>query len=44
MLFDLDGTLVDTIPLIVASHRHAVQTVLGRDLPTTCCARASAGR
>jgi pyrophosphatase PpaX len=32
-VFDLDGTLIDTIPLIVASHRHAVQTVLGRDLP-----------
>ncbi len=30
-MFDLDGTLIDTIPLIVASHRHAVQTVLGRD-------------
>jgi pyrophosphatase PpaX len=33
VVFDLDGTLIDTIPLIVASHRHAVQTVLGRDLP-----------
>ena len=33
VIFDLDGTLIDTIPLIVASHRHAVQTVLGRDLP-----------
>jgi pyrophosphatase PpaX len=32
VVFDLDGTLIDTIPLIVASHRHAVQTVLGRDL------------
>ena len=32
-MFDLDGTLIDTIPLIVASHRHAVQTVLGYDLP-----------
>ena len=31
-MFDLDGTLIDTIPLIVASHRHAVQTVLGHDL------------
>jgi pyrophosphatase PpaX len=31
VVFDLDGTLIDTIPLIVASHRHAVQTVLGRD-------------
>jgi pyrophosphatase PpaX len=33
VLFDLDGTLVDTIDLIVASHRHAITTVLGRDLP-----------
>ena len=33
VIFDLDGTLIDTIPLIVASHRHAVQTVLGHDLP-----------
>jgi pyrophosphatase PpaX len=33
VVFDLDGTLIDTIPLIVASHRHAVQTVLGRDFP-----------
>jgi pyrophosphatase PpaX len=31
VVFDLDGTLIDTIPLIVASHRHAVTTVLGRD-------------
>jgi pyrophosphatase PpaX len=33
VVFDLDGTLIDTIPLIVASHRYAVQTVLGHDLP-----------
>jgi pyrophosphatase PpaX len=33
IVFDLDGTLIDTIPLIVASHRHAVQAVLGHDLP-----------
>jgi pyrophosphatase PpaX len=33
VLFDLDGTLVDTIDLIVASHRHAVTSVLGRDYP-----------
>ncbi len=32
IVFDLDGTLIDTIPLIVASHRHALLTVLGRDL------------
>jgi len=32
VLCDLDGTLVDTVPLIIASHRHAVREVLGRDL------------
>ncbi|HYN28722.1 MAG TPA: HAD hydrolase-like protein [Dermatophilaceae bacterium] len=29
VLFDLDGTLADTIPLIVASYQHAWRTVLG---------------
>jgi pyrophosphatase PpaX len=33
VIFDLDGTLIDTVPLIVASHRHALATVLGRELP-----------
>lgn len=33
VLFDLDGTVVDTVALIRESHRHAVTTVLGRDLP-----------
>lgn len=33
VVFDLDGTLIDTIPLILESHRHAVREVLGRDLP-----------
>ena len=32
-IFDLDGTLIDSVPLIVASHRHALSTVLGRELP-----------
>src|SRR6476661_755325 len=31
VIFDLDGTLIDTVPLIVASHRHALATVLGRE-------------
>jgi len=31
IVFDLDGTLIDTIPLIVASHRHALRVVLGRE-------------
>lgn len=30
VLFDLDGTLVDTIALIVGSYEHALRTVLGR--------------
>lgn len=29
IFFDLDGTLVDTIPLIVASHRHTFEKCLG---------------
>jgi pyrophosphatase PpaX len=33
VLFDLDGTVVDTVELIVVSFRHAVRTVLGEDLP-----------
>lgn len=32
MLFDLDGTLVDTIGLIIASYRHAWREVLGVEL------------
>lgn len=32
VLFDFDGTLVDTVELIRESHRHAVKTVLGKDL------------
>lgn len=33
VLFDLDGTVVDTRELIRQSHRHAVTTVLGREMP-----------
>ncbi len=29
VLFDMDGTLINTIPLIMASHRHAFNKVLG---------------
>lgn len=32
VLFDLDGTLVDSHALIVTAFRHAARTVLGRDL------------
>ena len=33
VLFDLDGTLIDSGPLILASFRHATSTVLGREIP-----------
>jgi pyrophosphatase PpaX len=33
ILFDLDGTLIDTIELIRISFRHATKTVLGHELP-----------
>jgi pyrophosphatase PpaX len=33
VIFDLDGTVVDTVELIVDSFRYAVRTVLGEDLP-----------
>jgi 5'-nucleotidase len=32
VIFDLDGTVVDSVELIVSSFAHAVRTVLGRDL------------
>ena len=34
VLFDFDGTVVDSGPIILASMRHATQTVLGRDYPS----------
>jgi pyrophosphatase PpaX len=33
VLFDLDGTVVDSGPIILASMRHATLTVLGREIP-----------
>jgi pyrophosphatase PpaX len=33
VLFDFDGTLVDSGAIILASMRHAVTTVLGREVP-----------
>jgi pyrophosphatase PpaX len=33
VLFDLDGTIVDSGWMILASFRHATQTVLGREIP-----------
>jgi pyrophosphatase PpaX len=33
VLFDLDGTLIDSGSMILASFRHATRTVLARDVP-----------
>jgi pyrophosphatase PpaX len=33
VIFDLDGTLANTIPLIVASFNHALSTVVGTTVP-----------
>ena len=33
VLFDLDGTLIDTYDIILASFRHTTRTVLGREIP-----------
>jgi pyrophosphatase PpaX len=33
VLFDLDGTLIDSGPMILASMQHSVRTVLGREIP-----------
>jgi pyrophosphatase PpaX len=32
VVFDLDGTLVDSVELIIVSFQHAVRTVLGREI------------
>ena len=44
VLFDLDGTVIDSVALIRESHRHAVRTVLGEDCRTRCWWPTSAGR
>ena len=33
VLFDLDGTLADTVPLILRSYRHTMKTHRGEELP-----------
>jgi pyrophosphatase PpaX len=43
VLFDLDGTLADTIPLIVASYQHAFRSVLAEEVDEVR-ARAWIGR
>src|SRR6185436_2886344 len=35
VLFDLDGTLIDSGPIILASMRHAATTVLGVEIDET---------
>jgi pyrophosphatase PpaX len=42
VLFDLDGTLIDSGPMILASMRHAAVTVLGRE-PDEELVRAAIG-
>ncbi len=41
VLFDLDGTIVDSGWIILASYRHATTTVLGADYPDEVPARPS---
>ena len=43
VLFDLDGTLIDSGPLILASFRHATQTVLRREIPDEVLAAGVGG-
>jgi pyrophosphatase PpaX len=43
VLFDLDGTLIDSGPMILASMQHAAKTVLGRDIPRPVLAAAVGG-
>lgn len=33
VFFDLDGTLADTVPLILRCYRHTMRTHLGKELP-----------
>ena len=39
ILFDLDGTLINTSPLIIASFQHTFQTAYGRMLPEEAISR-----
>lgn len=43
VLFDLDGTLIDSGPMIIASMKHAARAVLGRDIPEAALAAAVGG-
>jgi pyrophosphatase PpaX len=43
VLFDLDGTLIDSGEIILASFRHATKTVLEREIPDEVLAAAVGG-
>ena len=43
VLFDFDGTVIDSGSIIIASMRHATKTVLGRDIPEDELGRAVGG-
>jgi pyrophosphatase PpaX len=43
VLFDLDGTVIDSGPMILASMQHAAKTVLGKDIPEPVLAAAVGG-
>ena len=43
VLFDLDGTLIDSGEIILSSFRHATQTVLAREIPDEVLAAAVGG-
>jgi pyrophosphatase PpaX len=44
VLFDLDGTLIDSGPIILASMQHATQTVLGREIAPDELAKTIGGQ
>ena len=43
VLFDFDGTVIDSGAIIIASMRHATKTVLGREIPDEELGRAVGG-
>ena len=43
VLFDLDGTVIDSGPMIVASMKHAAKSVLGREVPEEVLTAAIGG-
>jgi pyrophosphatase PpaX len=43
VLFDLDGTLIDSGPMIVASMKHAARSVLGHEIPEEVLSAAVGG-